>query len=97
MPDEGKRPFLGDPGSFPNLPLFQYSTIPDVWQHRTPLILGSHSITTLVAGIRVSDKHLAAVDDILEFSKNSSSQIINVGMEHAAAYFILINQVGCVL
>jgi len=38
----------------PNLPLFQYSNIPDVWQHRTPLIIGSQSRTTLLAGIRVS-------------------------------------------
>jgi len=28
-----EKTFPGDPGSFPNLPLFQYSTIPDVWRN----------------------------------------------------------------
>jgi len=28
-----RGPFQGDPGSFPNLPLFEYSTIPDVWRN----------------------------------------------------------------
>jgi len=48
------EPFLGDPGFFLNPPLFQYFIIPGVWQHRTPLIIGSHSRATLVAGIRFS-------------------------------------------